>query len=136
MSDVQFAEEVLARIRRRERRYHERGFLFVLAGIEFLQEKLPLRRHVSGSELAWACRDLALQQYGLIARSVLAHWGIKTTRDIGEIVYALVAVSLLNTQPGDRVEDFEGVYEFTDALGPDRVWARVAFTKDPDRLAP
>ena len=134
MSDVAFAEEILARIRRREKRYHERAFLFVLAGIEFLQERLPQRRHVSGSELAWACRDLALQQYGLTARSVLRHWGISTTRDIGEIVYALVDVSLLSTQPGDRVEDFEGVYEFQDALGPDRVWARVAFTSDPERL--
>lgn len=136
MSDVAFAEEILARIRRREKRYHERAFLFVLAGIEFLQERLPQRRHVSGSELAWACRDLALQQYGLTALSVLRHWGIHSTRDIGEIVYALVDVSLLSTQPGDRVEDFDGVYEFPDALGPDRVWARVAFTSDPERLEP
>lgn len=134
MSDVQFAEEVLARIRKRERRYHERGFLFVLAAIEFLQERLPQRRHVSGSELAWACRDLALQQYGLTARAVLAHWGITATRDFGQIVFALVDVGLLSTQPGDRLEDFEGVYEFPDALGSDRVWAGVAFTKDPERL--
>ena len=134
MSDVQFAEEVLARIRKRERRYHERGFLFVLAAIEFLQERLPQRRHVSGSELAWACRDLALQQYGLTARAVLAHWGITATKDFGQIVYALVDVGLLSTQPGDRLEDFEEVYEFPDALGSDRVWASVAFTKDPERL--
>ena len=134
MSEVQFAEDVLARIRRREKRYHERGYLFVLAAIEFLQERLPQRRHVSGSELAWACRDLALQQYGLTARTVLAHWGIRTTRDIGEMVYALVEASLLSTQPGDRVEDFDGVYDFTDALGPDRVWARVALSPDPERL--
>ena len=134
MSEVQFAEDVLARIRRREKRYHERGYLFLLAAIEFLQERLPQRRHVSGSELAWACRDLALQQYGLTARTVLGHWGIRTTRDIGEMVYALVEVSLLSTQPGDRVEDFEGVYDFTDALGPDRVWARVALSPDPERL--
>jgi uncharacterized repeat protein (TIGR04138 family) len=134
VSELQFADDVLARLRRRERRYHERGFLFVLAAIEFLQEKLPQRRHVSGPELAWACRDLALEQYGLTARSVLAHWGITTTRDLGEIVFALVDVGLLSTQPGDRVEDFEGVYDLTDALGPDRVWARVAFTKDPERL--
>jgi uncharacterized repeat protein (TIGR04138 family) len=136
MSDVEFAEEVLARIRRREKRYHERAFLYVLAAIEFLQERLPQRRHVSGAELAWACRDLALQQYGLTAKTVLAHWGIRTTRDLGEIVYALVDVSLLSTQPGDRVEDFDDVYDFQDAFGSDRVWARVAFTKDPERLEP
>lgn len=134
MSEVQFAEDVLTRLRRREKRYDERGFLFVLAAIEFLQERLPKRRHVSGSELAWACRDFALQQYGLTARSVLAFWGITATLDLGHIVFALVDVGLLSTQPGERVEDFEKVYEFTDALGPDRVWARVAFTSDPERL--
>lgn len=134
MSEVQFAEDVLARIRKREKRYHERAFLFVLAAIEFLQERLPQRRHVAGSELAWACRDFAMQQYGLMAKSVLSHWGIRNTRDFGEIVYALVEANLLSTQAGDRVEDFDKVYEFPEALGSDRVWAGVAFTKDPERL--
>jgi uncharacterized repeat protein (TIGR04138 family) len=115
--ELQFAEGVLARIHARGgKRYDERAYLFVLATIEYLQSKLDVRRHVSGAELAWACRDLALERFGLLARPVLDCWGVRRTADFGEIVFALVEIELLSTQPGDRVEDFSGVYEFAAAF--------------------
>jgi len=115
--DLQFADGVLARIHARGgKRFDERGYLFVLAAIEYLQSKLDVRRHVSGPELAWACRDLALERFGLLARTVLDCWGVRATGDIGEIVFALVEIELLSTQPGDKVEDFVGVYEFESAF--------------------
>ena len=67
MNELQLADDVLARIRSRGEPYHERAYLFILATIEFLQSRLELRRHVTGAELAWACRDFALQQFGLHA---------------------------------------------------------------------
>ena len=36
--------------------------------------------------------------------------------DFGRIVYTLVDVSLLSTQPGDREEDFDQVFDFRTAL--------------------
>lgn len=126
MAEAQFADDILARIRQRDERYHEKAYLFVLAAIEFLQTRLPARRHVSGSELAWACRDLALQQYGLLAPTVLAHWGVATTGDFGRIVFTLVEVGLLSTQEGDRPEDFDRVFDFLEAFGPEQVWADAA----------
>lgn len=117
MPELQFADGVLARLHARGgRRYDERAYLFILAAIEYLQGKLPSRRHVSGQELAWACRDLALERFGLLARTVLDCWGVRTTDDFGHLVYALVDVGLLSTQPGDTLEDFVGVYDFRRAL--------------------
>src|SRR2546429_9166470 len=55
--------EAFAQIRRHDGRYHERGYMFVLAALEYAQSKLPARRHLSGAELAWACRDFALEQF-------------------------------------------------------------------------
>ena len=80
MNDLQFADDVLARIRARGAVYHERSFLFVLAAIEYLQSNLDARRHVNGAELAWACRDFARAQFGLLAPHVLAHWGSRAPR--------------------------------------------------------
>jgi uncharacterized repeat protein (TIGR04138 family) len=115
--DLQFADGVLARIRAcGGKRYDERAYLFVLAGIEYLQGKLDVRRHVSGAELAWACRDLALERFGLLSRTVLDCWGVQSTADLGHIVFALVEIELLSTQPGDRAEDFAGVYDFDSAF--------------------
>ena len=122
MNDLQFADDVMARIRARGGQFHERGYLFVLSTIEFLQTSLEARRHVSGAELAWACRDFARQQFGLLALGVLAHWGITRTEDIGRIVFTLVDVGLLVTQPGDTESDFEAVYQFPDAFGDSYEW--------------
>jgi uncharacterized repeat protein (TIGR04138 family) len=115
--DLQFADGVLARIRAHGgKRFDERAYLFVLAGIEYLQGKLDVRRHVSGAELSWACRDLALERFGMLAASVFECWGVTSTADIGLIVFALVDVELLSTQPGDSAEDFVGVYDFGSAF--------------------
>jgi uncharacterized repeat protein (TIGR04138 family) len=117
VNDLQFADDVLARIRACDDRYHERAYLFVLAAIEYLQGRLEFRRHVSGGELAWACRDFALRQFGLFAPQVFQFWGVRSTADLGRMVFTLVEVGLLSTQPGDRVEDFEGVFDLHDELG-------------------
>ncbi len=122
MSELQLADDILARIRARGGQYHERAYLFVLATIEFLQNRLEVRRHVSGPELAWACRDFAQQQFGLLAQGVLTHWGITRTEDIGRIVFTLVEVGLLVTQPGDTESDFGGVYQFADVFGDTYEW--------------
>jgi uncharacterized repeat protein (TIGR04138 family) len=122
VNDLQLADDIMARIRARGGPYHERGYLFVLATIEYLQNRLEVRRHVSGPELAWACRDFAREQFGLLAQGVLTHWGITRTEDLGRIVYTLVEVGLLVTQPGDSETDFEGVYQFADVFGDSYQW--------------
>ena len=116
MNQVRLAEELLERIHSREPRYAEQAYLFVLASIEFLQTRLPVRRHVSGQELAHAVRDYARDQFGLLAPSVLSHWGMVETLDIGRMVFTLVDVGLLITQPEDRLEDFDHVFEFRAAF--------------------
>jgi uncharacterized repeat protein (TIGR04138 family) len=116
MSDVSTLESALAEIRKRDGKYNERAYVFVLAALEFAQTRLPARRHLSGAELAWACRDFALEQFGMLASAVLTHWGVQTTEDFGEIVFMLIEVGLLAGQPSDRIEDFEHVYDFADVF--------------------
>lgn len=76
-------------------------------------------RHVSGQELCLGLRSLAVEKYGLLARTVLRGWGVSTTEDFGKIVYAMVDTGLLRTSDRDSLEDFRGVYEFDEAFdGP------------------
>ena len=112
MSEFATLEQAFAEIRERDGRYQERGYLFVLAALEFAQNRLPARRHLTGAELAWACRDFALEQFGLLAPAVLEYWGVTSTNDLGRIVFMLIDVGLLARQDEDRVEDFDGVYDF------------------------
>lgn len=72
--------------------------------------------HLSGRELCEAVRQYALQQYGFLARQVLANWGIHSTSDLGEIVYNLIRIDVFKKSPSDRREDFNDVYDFEDAF--------------------
>lgn len=71
-------------------------------------------RHVSGRELCQGVRTYALQQYGMMARTVLARWNITSTFDIGRMVFALVDGGLLQKTPQDNLEDFRNVYDFSE----------------------
>jgi len=74
--------------------------------------------HVTGRELCQAARHLALRYYGLMAITVLDQWGIRSTSDIGEIVFNLIASGELDKTPSDKRSDFDDVYDFATALRP------------------
>ena len=122
LSELAFRDGIMDQIRLREPRFHERGFLFVLSALEFCQTHLTERRHITGAELAHTCRELALERYGVLARQVLDHWGIRATEDIGDIVFALVDLGLLISQPNDSRDDFAGVFDFDTAFERDYPW--------------
>jgi uncharacterized repeat protein (TIGR04138 family) len=73
-------------------------------------------RHVGGQELCWGLRDYALEKWGLMARAVLKHWGIRSTLDFGQIVFAMVASGFMQKQPGDSIDDFRDVFDFREAF--------------------
>lgn len=77
------------------------------------------RRHVSGIQLCQGLRELAQHRWGLMARPVLKHWGITTTRDFGEIVFLLVNSGWMQKEPDDSIEDFDEVYDFGEAFADD-----------------
>ncbi len=110
------------RIRLRESRYDEQAYLFVLSALEYSQSRLEARRHINAAELAGACRDLALERFGLMSRVVLERWGIRATSDLGEIVFALVDLGFLVKQPNDTREEFAGLFDFETALERDYPW--------------
>ncbi len=110
-------------IRLREPRFHERAYLFVLQALEFSQARLPERRHIAGRELAEACRDLALERYGVTARLVLDHWGIRSTADIGDVVFTLVDLGLLISLPSDTRDEFADVFCFEEAFERAYPWS-------------
>ena len=124
MSELAFRDGIMDQIRLREPRFHERAYLFVLQALEYSQARLTERRHIAGRELAEACRDLALERYGLTARLVLDHWGVRSTADIGDVVFTLVDLGLLLSQPTDSREDFVDVYDFDRAFEREYPWSR------------
>ncbi|UCG75969.1 MAG: hypothetical protein JSV95_01180 [Gemmatimonadota bacterium] len=116
--------DVLGRLALRNPRYAEAAFLFLLEALHHRMQQLERPRHLSGAELAEAVRDLALDRFGPLARTVLHHWGIHSTSDMGNVVFLLVESGILIKQPTDTPEDFEDLFSFEEAFEMGYPWGR------------
>ena len=127
-----FAEAV-ARLCARDRRYAPEAFLFLHDGLmstlKQVQEKEKKPRQITGAELSEGLRKHALDQFGPLALTVLNRWGLRTTRDFGEIVFLLLDAGLLGKTEEDKIEDFDDLYDFEKAF-------RAPFLPKPRRRAP
>jgi uncharacterized repeat protein (TIGR04138 family) len=113
---------------RRDPRYAYEAYEFVFAALAYTQKKLgrvpppegvtagEQDYHVTGRQLVEGVRDLALEQFGLMARTVFHLWGIDRTDDFGEIVFNLVEAGLMSKTSEDDRKDFHGVFDLDEAL--------------------
>ncbi|WP_435011224.1 Minf_1886 family protein [Tundrisphaera lichenicola] len=125
----------LAGVLARDPRYSIHAYAFIFEAIEHTKSlkkraqaksrgRRPTRsRHVTGRELCEGARLLALSHYGLLAKAVLNQWGIRSTSDLGEIVFNLIASGDLEKSPTDSRGDFDHVFDFEEALRRDFVLA-------------
>jgi uncharacterized repeat protein (TIGR04138 family) len=111
MPSVEFAEKIRKEVIESglDDRYRVGAYEFVLNGLNFYISKIGEKRHVSGSELSRGLLMFAHKQYGPMAQSVFNHWGLKSTDDMGNIVYNMIRIGLMNKQPGDSPDDFNDV---------------------------
>jgi len=127
-------EDELKTVTVRDARYSIDAYEFAFAALEharrsqYRASRLLVRsrarrkvpsRHVTGQELCYAARDLARGLYGRLAYLVVSGWGLKSTSDLGAVVYNLIDAGILNTSPDDRREDFDDVYDFQAELTTD-----------------
>ncbi len=122
MTHVQFADEIMDRLRERNPRFHGQAYLFLLSALHHVLQSLEHPRHITGMELAEGVRDLAMRQFGPLARTVLEHWGVHSTDDMGEIVFALVDAGVLVKEDSDRLEDFQRLFDFEEEFERNYPW--------------
>jgi uncharacterized repeat protein (TIGR04138 family) len=125
MHGINFDEE-LEKIITKDPRYSRGAYLFVREALDHTQKMIgtpapdPAKedapRHVTGQQLLDGAREYALAQYGPMALTVLAEWGIRRCEDIGELVFNMVENSLLAKTEQDTRADFKGGYDFEDAF--------------------
>ena len=116
----------LAEVVQRDPRYAYEAYEFVFAALSHTQKLLGRvaddgsapgsQYHVSGRELVHGIRDLALREFGLMARIVFRMWGINRTADFGDIVFNLVEENLMSKTDQDSRADFEDVFDLDQAL--------------------
>ncbi|MFP4106051.1 MAG: Minf_1886 family protein [Phycisphaerae bacterium] len=73
-------------------------------------------RHVTGQDICRNIRDMALERWGMLARTVLRRWNVHGTIDFGNMVYLLIQHNHMKKTDEDSIEDFRNVYDLDDAL--------------------
>ncbi len=122
MTELQFADDILDELQERNPRFHAKAYFFVLAALHSVLKSLDAPRHIAGKELACGVRSLALERFGPMARTVLGHWGIHKTEDVGDVVFALVEQGVLVKQDEDSSDDFANVFDFEEVFERDYPW--------------
>jgi uncharacterized repeat protein (TIGR04138 family) len=115
-------------------RYTFDAYVFVFEALNYAQNVLEMgtevpggsegeestpERHVTGQQLCEAIRAFAVDQFGYMAKDVLANWGVRGTGDFGEIVFNLIRIGQMRKTPEDSREDFADVYDFETAFRQD-----------------
>ncbi len=99
-------------------RFDCKAFRFVFEGLGRTVDKLKGEgvegegRHITGAELAEGLGEFASERWGRLSKMVLGIWGVRTTRDFGDIVYLMIAHEWMSSTEGDQVEDFDDVFDF------------------------
>jgi len=109
-------ERSIEELARTDRRFPPGAYMLVFEGLEMALARLPHRRHVAPKELIEGIRDAALDQWGWMARTVLEGWNVRSTSDLGDIVFSLIRRGLLVAGDEDHRAQFDDLLDFRDAF--------------------
>ena len=120
MQAMQFEQSVLS-ILKREKRFDAQAYFFLKDALDFTLKRIAdgndgQARHVTGKELLEGFRDLALDQFGPMASTLMREWGVRKCLDVGDMVFHLIEEQVFGKQDSDRREDFSEVFDFEESL--------------------
>jgi uncharacterized repeat protein (TIGR04138 family) len=122
-------ERSIEELARSDRRFPPAAYMLVFEGLEVALARLAHRRHVAPAELVDGIRVAAIEQWGLLARNVLESWNVRTTADLGDLVFNLIARGLLVAGDDDHRAQFENAFDFHEGFDD-------TFLTDLERLPP
>lgn len=109
--------ELLRKIREKDPRFAPEAYAFTFQGLDFTMHEIKGRRqHVTGQDLLEGIRRLAAKEFGRLAPMVFRAWGVRRSRDFGDIVYNLIDAGVMSRRDEDRIEDFEGGFDLATAF--------------------
>ncbi len=114
-------EEAVKAIRERDRRYESDAYFFLRESLkqaisDLRKDEPPEHQHVTGPELLEGLREHALDKFGSMALPVLEAWGIRSSRDVGTMVYQLIHEGAFGRSSEDHPSDFDDWLSFEEAF--------------------
>ena len=115
---IQSAEQKFRRLLEKHNEYDPEAYNFIYEVLDYTKNEKAKEGtiHVTAHELLKGFLFYTIEQFGCLAQTVLNEWGVKTTNDIGEIVYNLIEYDLMGKQPSDRKEEFNNFYNLKEVF--------------------
>jgi uncharacterized repeat protein (TIGR04138 family) len=110
---------------REDPRFAYEAYEFVCDAVTYTQDRLgraaegddpAADRHVSGAELLRGACELAVREFGMMAPVVFRCWGVRSTDDLGQMVFRLIQADRLSKSERDEPDDFRDVFDLEKAL--------------------
>jgi uncharacterized repeat protein (TIGR04138 family) len=120
MQPTQFMDAVEA-ISSKNPSYDTGAYYFLKEALDFtvqraMESNEGEHRHVAASELLIGFRDLAIQEFGPMASTMMLEWGVKSCNDIGSMVFQLIDEGVFGKQDSDTPEDFAELFPLIETL--------------------
>ena len=114
-------QEAVDKVVQKDTRYHAEAYVFLRDALEAtLKRRKKARKdtasHVGAAELLDGFRTHSLQEFGPMAITVLGYWGVRSSEDVGNMVFNLVEVGVFGKTDEDTIESFREGYDFADAF--------------------
>lgn len=120
MQPTQFTDAVQT-VAQKEPRFDIGAYFFLKDALDYTVKRVMEsndgeHRHVSASELLLGFRDLAQQEFGPMASTMMSEWGLTSCTDIGHMVFLLIEEGVFGKQDSDTREDFAELYPLLETL--------------------
>ena len=114
-------DQAIVKLREQDSKYAPAAYHFIRRALDHSLRKLKREdadrpAHVTGKELLEGFRELALAEFGPLAKTVLEDWGVTRCVEVGEIVFQLVGMGVLGKNDNDKIDDFEELWSFAEAF--------------------
>jgi uncharacterized repeat protein (TIGR04138 family) len=127
-------QEAVDKVVKEDTRYSAEAYVFLRDALEAtLKRRKKARKeatpsHVGAAELLDGFRMHGLQEFGPMAITVLNYWGVRSSEDVGNMVFNLVGAGIFGKTEEDTIESFREGYDFADAFV-------VPFRPNPEQLS-
>ncbi len=109
-------EESFRELRQKYSDYQIESYNLIYGAVDFTLKRLPRREKISSSEFLEGFRLYAIEQFGCLAKTILNKLEIRTTNDIGELLFRLIEFHIFHKDKNDDKKDYDNVFDFDKAF--------------------
>lgn len=110
-------QEAVEKVCSSDARYQPEAYVFLRDALDSTlkrrkKAKKDMSAHVSAPELLDGFRLHALHEFGPMTITVLSYWGVRSSEDIGHMVFNLVETGVFGKTDEDNLENFRNGLDF------------------------